>query len=87
MHWLSFIKKRNFEWKKYCSEFLEQKKSLLGSLSTSLKEANLASMCVGAIYRVAKRCKVDTYKINYSYVARGAFTVHKVEQRLGCYGD
>ena len=73
--------------KESCSEFLEQKESLLSSLSTSLKEANLAGMCVGAIYRVAKRCKVDTYKINYAYIARGALTVHKVEQRLGCYGE
>jgi hypothetical protein len=73
--------------KESCSEFLEQKESLLSSLSTSLKEANLAGMCIGAIYRVAKRCKVDTYKINYAYIARGALTVHKVEQRLGCYGN
>lgn len=73
--------------KKSCSEFLEQKNSLLGAMSTSLTEANLAGMCIGAIYRVAKRCKVDTYNINYSYIARGALNVHKVEQRLGCYGN
>lgn len=70
--------------KESCSEFLEQKESLLGSLSTSLKEANLAGMCVGAIYRVAKRCKADTYNINYAFIARGALTVYKIEQRLGC---
>lgn len=81
------LNRSDFKWKEYCSEFLEQKESLLGSLSTSLKEANLAGMCVGAIYRVAKRCKVDTYKINYAYIARGALTVHKVGQRLGCYGE
>ena len=75
------------EWKESCSEFLEQKKSLLGSLSTSLKEANLAGMCVGAIYRVAKRCKVDTHNINYSYIARGALTLQLIEQRLGCHDN
>ncbi|GAB0111804.1 hypothetical protein [Pseudoalteromonas distincta] len=67
-----------------CSEFLEQKESLLGSVSTSIKEANLAGMCVGAIYRIAKRCKADTYNINYSFIARGALTVHKIKQRIGC---
>lgn len=70
--------------KESCSEFLEQKESLLGSLSTSLKEAHMAGMCVGAIYKVAKGCKADIYNINYAFIARGALTVHKVEQRLGC---
>ncbi|TMP04863.1 hypothetical protein CWC11_10840 [Pseudoalteromonas sp. S3178] len=75
------------EWKESCSEFLEQKESLLSSLSTSLKEAHLSGRCVGAIYRVAKQCGVETNRIDYAYIARGALTVHKVEQLLGCYGE
>ncbi|MDN2664150.1 hypothetical protein OW492_12275 [Psychromonas sp. 14N.309.X.WAT.B.A12] len=69
-----------------CSEFIEQKKSLL-SFSTSLKEAYLAGTCIGAIYKTAQDCDVDTYSINYQAIADGASSLSMVEQRLGCYGN
>lgn len=71
---------------KSCSEFVEQKKSLL-SFSTSLKEAHLAGICVGAIYRIAQYCEVDTYNLDYSQIANGAFSLRLVEESLGCYGN
>jgi hypothetical protein len=53
-----------------CSEFVEQKKAILPfNMSTSLLEAKRAGMCMGAIYKIAKDCQHEHYRIDYDYIA------------------
>ena len=55
-----------------CSEFVEQKEALLPfNMSTTLKEAMFAGMCIGAIYKVAENCGVDEQYIQYLVIAEG----------------
>ena len=54
-----------------CSEFVEQKEALLPfDMSTTLSEAMLAGMCLGAIYKVAASCESAEYQIKYLYIAK-----------------
>jgi len=54
-----------------CSEFVEQKEALLPfDMSTTLSEAMLAGMCLGAIYKVAESCEIEEYQIKYLYIAK-----------------
>jgi hypothetical protein len=52
-----------------CSEFVEKKEALLPFVSTSLSEAMLAGMCVGAIYNIANKCDGGQH-IEYLNIAK-----------------
>lgn len=74
-----------------CSEFVEQKKALLPlDISISLREANLAGMCIGAIYKVAKDCRFEEYRIDYDGIANVVRNqskrqaVYKVAESIDC---
>ncbi|WP_111976923.1 hypothetical protein [Algibacillus agarilyticus] len=63
-----------------CSEFVEQKEALLPlNMSTTLKEAMLAGMCTGAIYKVAYNCGVGEQYIQYLVIARGMNNMNETE--------
>jgi hypothetical protein len=54
-----------------CLEFVEQKEALLPfDMSTTLSEAMLAGMCLGAIYKIAEDCNRNEHKINYVHIAK-----------------
>lgn len=74
------------DWEESCTEFIEQKKSLL-SMSTSLKEANSAGQCKGAIYKIVERkCGNILQSIDYDYLAEGASSSSSVRKKVSCKG-
>ncbi|MGI2173553.1 hypothetical protein [Shewanella ulleungensis] len=74
---------------KACSEFVEKKEALVPFLSTSLSEATLAGMCVGAIYKVSTICN-KAYGVRYLDIAKGIVdlsaedAVNRIGYHLGC---
>ena len=53
-----------------CHEFLEQKNAFLpNNMSTSLSEATLSGMCIGAIYKIKTLYLELYYRVDYVYVA------------------
>jgi hypothetical protein len=74
---------------KACSEFVEKKEALVPFFSTSLSEATLAGMCVGAIYKVSQICN-SAYRIGYLGIAREIIglsaedAVNRIGYHLGC---
>ncbi len=61
-----------------CSEFVEQKNALLpNDMSTSLSEATLSGMCVGAIYKIKTLYVQQYYQVNYEYIASRIYNENK----------
>lgn len=72
-----------------CAEFVEKKEALLPFVSTSLSEAMLAGMCVGAIYNIANKCGSGQH-IEYLKLAKSirglnvTKAANKIANAVGC---
>ncbi len=72
-----------------CAEFVEKKEALLPFISTSLSEAMLAGMCVGAIYNIANKCD-SAQHIEYLKLAKSTRglnatkAANKIAYAVGC---
>lgn len=72
-----------------CAEFVEKKEALLPFISTSLSEAMLAGMCVGAIYNISNKCGSGQH-IEYLKLAKSirglnaTKAANKIAYAVGC---